>query len=35
MENALTYDLFFFVERFYNNEFTQSTDYQTNRKHSI
>ena len=31
MENALTYDLFFFVERFYNNEFTQSTDYQTNR----
>ncbi len=31
MENALTYDLFFFVERFYNNEFTQSTDYHTNR----
>ena len=31
MENALTYDLFFFVERFYNNKFTQSTDYQTNR----
>lgn len=31
MENALTYDLFFFVGRFYNNEFTQSTDYHTNR----
>ena len=27
-----TYDLFFFCkERFYNNEFTQSTDYHTNR----